>query len=114
MASALKLRADYSAAALRRHATRSKEIDQSRRLLSLAAVMDGMDRTDAARIGGIDRQTLHDWVLRFNQRGPDGLLDRHVGKLLKRLDSSHICARPRHPGQGVETMEALKSISRTC
>ncbi len=34
-----------------------------------------MNRTEAARIGGMDRQTLRDWVHRFNERGPDGLLD---------------------------------------
>jgi transposase len=43
--------------------------------LSLAAVLEGMNRTDAARIGGMDRQTLRDWVHRFNERGPDGLKD---------------------------------------
>jgi transposase len=42
---------------------------------SLAAVLDGMNRTEAARIGGMDRQTLRDWVHRFNERGPDGLKD---------------------------------------
>src|SRR5215217_1183317 len=47
----------------------------SRRLLSLAAVLDGMSRADAARIGGMDRQTLRDWVHRFNERGPEGLKD---------------------------------------
>jgi transposase len=34
-----------------------------------------MNRTDAARIGGMDRQPLRDWVHRFNERGPDGLKD---------------------------------------
>ena len=48
---------------------------RARRLLSLAAVLDGMDRTTAARIGGMDRQTLRDWVHRFNEHGPDGLKD---------------------------------------
>ena len=37
--------------------------------------MDGMSRDDAARIGGMDRQTLRDWVHRFNRGGPDALLD---------------------------------------
>lgn len=72
---AVSLRTDYSAAALRRLAPISKDVNQSRRLLSLAAVLDGMNRTDAARIGGMDRQTLRDWVHRFNALGPDGLLD---------------------------------------
>ena len=62
MASAVSLRADYSAAELRRLAAASRNANQSRRLLSLAAVVDGMNRTEAARIGGMDRQTLRDWV----------------------------------------------------
>lgn len=75
MGTAVKMRADYSAAALRRLAKGSKDVNQSRRLLSLAAVLDGMSRADAARIGGMDRQTLRDWVHRFNQAGPEGLKD---------------------------------------
>lgn len=75
MALAVSLRGDYSAAELRRLAAATKNANQSRRLLSLAAVLDGMNRTEAARIGGMDRQTLRDWVHRFNERGPEGLLD---------------------------------------
>jgi transposase len=75
MASAVDLRTDFSAVELRRLAASSKHANQSRRLLSLAAVLDGMNRTEAARIGGMDRQTLRDWVHRFNERGPDGLKD---------------------------------------
>ena len=73
MASAVSLREDYSVSELRRLA--GANANQSRRLLSLAAVLDGMNRTQAARIGGMDRQTLRDWVHRFNAHGPDGLLD---------------------------------------
>jgi transposase len=75
MASAGNLRQDYSAAELRRLAAATKSANQSRRFLSLAAVLDGMNRTEAARIGGMDRQTLRDWVHRFNEHGPEGLLD---------------------------------------
>ena len=75
MPSAVKLREDYSAEALRGLAKRSKDVNQSRRLLSLAAIRDGMDRGAAAKIGGMDRQTLRDWVHRFNAQGPDGLFD---------------------------------------
>ena len=75
MAAAVKLRTDYSAFELRRLASGSRHANQSRRLLSLAAVLDGMDREQAARIGGMDRQTLRDWVHRFNEHGPDGLRD---------------------------------------
>jgi transposase len=75
MGSALSLRTDYSADVLRGLARRSKDTSQSRRLLSVAAALEGMSRADAARIGGMDRQTLRDWVLRFNEAGPDGLRD---------------------------------------
>lgn len=43
--------------------------------MSLAAVLDGMNRTEAARIGGMDRQTLRNWVHRFSGHGPEGLKD---------------------------------------
>ncbi len=167
MASAVKVRTDYSASDLRRLAKGSHDVNQSRRLLSLAAVADGMSRADAARIGGMDRQTLRDWVHRFNALGPDGLMDawyggpeprlsamqkaelaaivetgpdpathgvvrwrridlqkvirerfgvdyheRYVGKLLKELGFSHVSARPRHPAQDGEIVEAYKKTSR--
>src|ERR1700694_5125841 len=85
MPSAVTLRTDFSASELRRQAKRSKDNNQSRRLLSLAAVLDGMNRTDAARIGGMDRQTLRDWVHRFNEAGPDGLLDNWASGPTPRL-----------------------------
>jgi transposase len=167
MGSAVKIRTDYSAVELRRLARVSKDARQSSRLLSLAAVLDGMSRTDAARIGGMDRQTLRDWVHRFNETGPDGLMDswssgpqarlspgqltelaeivetgpdpavdgvvrwrridlqkvikarfdvdyheRHVSTLLKKLGFSHMSARPRHPAQDAEIVEAYKKTSR--
>ena len=90
MPSALPLRTDYSATDLRVLAKRTKDNNQSRRLLSLAAVLDGMSRTDAARIGGMDRQTLRDWVHRFNQQGPDGLRDLHAGGVAPRLSSERL------------------------
>ncbi len=75
MPSAVRLREDFSAKELRALARRSKDVNQSRRLLSLAAVRDGMDRGGAAKAGGMDRQTLRDWVHRFNASGPAGLID---------------------------------------
>jgi transposase len=75
MPAAVSLRRDFPACELRRLAARTKHVNQSRRLLSLAAVLDGTNRTKAARIGGMDRQTLRDWVHRFNQHGPEGLKD---------------------------------------
>ena len=75
MPAAVRMRTDFSASELRRLAATTKTANQSRRLLSLAAVLDGMSRSEAARIGGMDRQTLRDWVHRFNASGPEGLKD---------------------------------------
>jgi transposase len=75
MPAAVKLRDDYSAEELRALARRSKDVNQSRRLLSLAAVRDGMDRGEAAKIGGMDRQTCATGFTRFNAVGPHGLFD---------------------------------------
>jgi transposase len=167
MAKPIAITGDWTASELRRLAAASRHANQSRRLLSLAAVLDGMNRTEAARIGGMDRQTLRDWVHRFNERGPEGLKDdlarprprrltaaqeaelaaivetgpdravhgvvrwrrvdlralvatrfgveyheRTTGKLLKTLGFSHVSARPRHPKQDGEVIQAFKKTSR--
>jgi transposase-like protein len=87
MPAAVSVRRDFSASELRRVAAVVKNANQSRRLLSLAAVLDGMNRAQAARIGGMDRQTLRDWVHRFNAHGPDG--SRTAG----RKGTRHACRR---------------------
>ncbi|MDF2370670.1 MAG: IS630 family transposase [Rhizobiaceae bacterium] len=157
------IRSDFDAAHLRLLASRSRDANQARRLLSLAAIYDGMNRKDAAIVGGMDRQTLRDWVHRFNDMGPDGLLnhkssgrksrlsndqleeldtivaagpdlekdgvvrwraidlkrviearfgvrysERHVMKLLNQLGFSHISARPPHPMQDAQVIDAFK------
>ena len=53
MSAAIALRDDFDAADLRGLAVKAKDADQARRLLALAAVYDGMDREEAARIGGM-------------------------------------------------------------
>lgn len=73
---AVALRDDFDAVGLRDLAKRSRSPRQARRLLALAAVYDGMSRAEAAKVGGMDRQTLRDWAHRFNAEGPDGLIDR--------------------------------------
>ena len=83
-------REDYSAAELRRLAKRSKDANQSRRLLSLAAVREGKDRAEAAKLGGMDRQTLRDWVHRFNAEGPEGLRDHLSEGPKPRLTSAQL------------------------
>ena len=75
MGSAIGLRDDFDGPALRRLARASKSANQTRRLLTLAEIYDGGSRTAAARIGGVGLQIVRDWVVRFNDRGPDGLLD---------------------------------------
>jgi transposase len=69
------LRGDFGAAQLRGLARKTKDGPQARRLLALSAIYDGATRTEAAKIGGVGLQIIRDWVLRFNARGPDGLLD---------------------------------------
>ena len=54
-------------------AARSKDAAASRRMLALALVLEGSTRSAAAQAAGMDRQTLRDWVHRYNERGLDGL-----------------------------------------
>lgn len=90
MPAKIPLRTDYSAFDLRSLATQATDARQSRRLLALAAVADGMSRFDAAQIGGMDRQTLRDWVLRFNTEGPEGLIDLPRGGSKSRLNDTEL------------------------
>jgi transposase len=75
MPTPVPLRSDFDAISLRKLARRSRDPDQTRRLLALAEIYDGGSRSDAARIGGVGLQIVRDWVLRFNAKGPDGLLN---------------------------------------
>ena len=84
------LRDDFSAQDVRKLAARTKDANQSRRLLAIAAVYDGMNRTDAARIGSMDRQTLRDWVHRFNLQGPEGLHDRWTDGPARKLSAGQM------------------------
>lgn len=75
MSAAIELRGEHSAKALRELAAKAKDANQARRLLALAAVREGKDREEAARIGGMDRQTLRDWVHAYNNKGVEGLIN---------------------------------------
>ena len=44
-------------------------------------IHDGASRLDAARQADMDRQTLRDWVHRYNQAGIDGLVSQAPGGL---------------------------------
>ena len=75
MGSATQLRADYVGEDLRKAARASRDADQTRRLLALAEIYDGAARGDAATVGGVTVQIVRDWVVRFNAKGPAGLLN---------------------------------------
>ena len=91
MPAPVRLRTDFSTTELRRLAKKAKDANRSRRLLSLAAVLDGKSRAEAATIGGMDRQTRRDGVHHFNAAGPDGLTDNLTGGVAPRLSAEH-CA----------------------
>jgi len=69
-------RMELTAAELRGAAGRTKDARAARRMLALALVLEGADRTSAAETCGMDRQTLRDWVHRYNAEGLAGLTDR--------------------------------------
>ena len=170
MMSALAItRDEFDAATLRRQATRAENGDVARRLLALALIAEGKSRSEAARTAGMDRQTLRDWVIRYNEHGLSGLADRKspgrpqalngqqlaklaewvrqgpdvekdgivrwrrsdladkiaerfgvtlaertIGKILHRLGFSHVSARPQHPRQDAQALEAHKKTLPTC
>ena len=73
-------RLELDASDLRRVATRCRDAKAARRMLALALVLEGHAREAAARHAGMDRQTLRDWVHRYNAEGLAGLRDRpHPG-----------------------------------
>jgi transposase len=69
-------RSDYTAVDLRYYASKSLDGAQVRRLLALASVLEGRCRGEAAAHSGMDRQTLRDWVHRYNAAGIEGLKSR--------------------------------------
>src|ERR1700752_3597693 len=89
MGQAIGVRGDFKAGEVRRLAKRARGVGQGRRLLAIAAVLDGASRAEAAKVGGMDRQTLRDWVIRFNEHGPDGLINLPSPGAPSRLDGKH-------------------------
>ena len=69
-------RQDLSAADLRQAAARTPDAKVARRMLAIALVLDGCSRTEAAETCAMDRQTLREWVHRYNASGLDGLSDQ--------------------------------------
>lgn len=89
MGQPIAVRRDFAAPEVRRLARRAKDSNQVRRLLAIAAVLDGGSRAEAAKVGGMDRQTLRDWVIRFNEQGPDGLINIPAPGAPAKLDTEH-------------------------
>src|SRR4030081_900415 len=91
MGQAVPIRTDYTASEVRRFAKCAKDGAQARRLLALAAVLDRVSREEAAKLGGMDRQTLRDWVIGSTSKG------RTVSSTFLRLarrPSSTTCTKP--------------------
>ncbi len=72
-------RLDRTAGDLRRLAGQCHDAAQVRRLLALSLVLEGHPRHEAAERSGMDRQTLRDWVHRYNAEGVDGLVSVRTG-----------------------------------
>ena len=80
MGTAVKIsRTDHTAEALRGVAAKSQDGALVRRLLALALILEGHPRQTAAERSGMDRQTLRDWVHRYNDEGVAGLLSIRTG-----------------------------------
>jgi transposase len=81
---------DHSAAGLRALAARHKDAGVVRRLLALALILEGTSRAEAARQSGMDRQTLCDWVHRYNAAGVAGLASRAAPGPTPRLNETQM------------------------
>jgi transposase len=92
MGARLALREDIPADELRRLARQESNGRVACRLIALANALDGMSREQAARQAGMDRQTLRDWVIRFNAEGVAGLRDRPKSGRPTWLDDGQLAA----------------------
>ena len=72
----LTIRGDRTPTGLRKLARAEANARVARRMLAIASALDGMSREAAAAAAGMDRQTLRDWVTRYNEHGLDGLRDQ--------------------------------------
>jgi transposase len=82
---------DLSISQLRAEAARTADAKQARRILAIAMVLDGHSRLVAAQASGMDRQTLRDWVHRYNADGLTGLADRPRPGRQPRLTEAQRC-----------------------
>jgi transposase len=89
-------RREHTAEALREFAAQSRDGAQVRRLLAIALILEGRSRIEAAELSGMDRQTLRDWVHRYNAAGIAGLTSR--------------CSSGRPPALDEAQMDELKAL----
>ena len=85
-------RKELTASEMRGAAGKTKDARAARRMLAIALVLDGADRTRAAQTCGMDRQTLRDWVHRYNAEGLAGLVNRRVAQRPRRLTPGQMTA----------------------
>jgi transposase len=83
-------RRELTAAELRTAAARSRDAQAAGRMLAIALVLEGVDRQTAAETCGMDRQTLRDWVHRYNAEGAAGLANRRGVPRSPRLDPAQV------------------------
>jgi putative transposase len=83
-------RTDHTAGELRSIAAKAKDGAMVRRLLAIALVIQGISRTAAAGQNGMDRQTLCDWVHRYNAEGIEGLKSRRSPGREPRLNEAQM------------------------
>ena len=83
-------RMDLTAAGLRASSAKSRDAQAARRMLALALVLEGVDRKTAAQTCGMDRQTLRDWVHRYNAEGLAGLSNHRRPPRPRRLDAGQM------------------------
>jgi len=88
MVVALPIRTDLSAAELRVLARREKDPRAASRMHAIAHALEGKGRAEAARLSGMERQALHDAVVRYNAEGLAGLHDRPKGHRRPVLDEA--------------------------
>ena len=83
-------RLGLTASEVRSAAARSRDARAARRMLAIALVLEGTDRRAAAETCGMDRQTLRDWVHRYNAEGLAGLVNRRAKPQPRRLDAGQV------------------------
>src|SRR5258708_3101608 len=114
MGHAIPVRTDYTAGEVRRFAQRAKDAAQARRLLAIAAVLDGASRGEEAKVvasNGVVRWGACDLIMRLHEEFGLSVSDDTIYRALKTLGFSHVSARPKAYRQNADAMDAFKKTS---